>query len=173
MWFPAGEIEVSGRRLKLEANPEAYTEYWSVMVGGVRITGSTPAKVRAAVATQIRKGTAKIDVPFSRLSSSGQRVERGTVYGRHAGNQNLLVRWASGRTEQLSSSGGVLAPLTEAEEKELVSLHRANRDASTALYDFQRKHHIWLERAVDEALTAEAEKMRPAPPEGTMEVEGS
>lgn len=158
MRYPAGTLEVLGRNFELEVDPYSHIAPFSTEVNGVRLYGETVDKLRSSVATQLRKAKAKIDVKFSRLSPSGRGVERGTVYGRHSGNQNLLVRWASGHTEQLNTGGGCLAPLTEPEEREYVRLHQEARAATEALRKFTADHQIWLEKLVDEALTAEAKK---------------
>ena len=96
----------------------------------------------------------KVEVPFFDVHNTAS----GVATGIHANSGNILVRWANGKTDQLSSwllrSGSVLRGLSDEEVAEFVSLKAAVVAAEGALEEFRDARDINLKQAVLDALKA-------------------
>jgi hypothetical protein len=96
----------------------------------------------------------KIEVPFFEVRNAAA----GVATGIHTNSGNILVRWANGKTDQLSSwllrSGSVLRGLSDEEVAEFVSLKAAVVAAEGALEEFRDARDINLKQAVLDALKA-------------------
>ena len=95
----------------------------------------------------------KIEVPFFEVRNAAA----GVATGIHTNSGNILVRWANGKTDQLSSWNGAnerLRCLSDEEVAEFVSLKAAVVTAEKAFKKFRDDRAINLKQVVLDAIKA-------------------
>lgn len=149
---------VHGQEIAVQVGPGGE---WRAEYAGKTLQAPDRQHLLRKLAAEGKKTIVKISVPFTMIS--GPSVRHGTVYGRHAGNGNLLVKWDGGEMGQIGkmSYNQVFTRRLDAEQTDrMIRLRRALRTAQEELSEFERKVRIDLGKAVEDAAAAEAARVR-------------
>ena len=148
------QVTAAGKDYPVDVDEESGV--FSIYMGGDH--GHIRADSLAELTRKARKIKAKFELPFSRVTQD--RVEHGTVTGLHATNGNLLVKWASGKTEQIPAysgyTNGSMPRLTDEETAEAERLLKARNEAVRALDAFVRPRQYGSLKDAAKAAQAKA-----------------
>lgn len=150
------QVQAAGQEYPVDVDEE--TGIFSIYMGGDH--GHIRADSLAELTRKARKIKAKFELPFSRVSND--RVDHGKVTGLHATNGNLLVKWDTGKSEQIPAysgyTSGSMPRLTDEETAEVEALLKARNDAARALDAFLKpRQYDSLKKAAQQAQTAAVE----------------
>jgi hypothetical protein len=120
---------------------------------GARIDAASLDELRTKLARATLMRNKKLAIPIIEWHEG--KMRRGVCTGRHAANQNLLVKWegqAKG-SEQTGrwNSDTFIDPTVEAEYAELC---QADEAAGKACREFEKKHTVDVNKLVNEAYAA-------------------
>lgn len=119
-------------------------------VANLGMEGIVTAATYDDLVKKARKTKTPFELPFTTVEG-----KHGTVTGIHATNQNLLVRWEDGKTEQLAYYAGrdYLARLDDDATEMVKQLNQERTRAVDALEKFKAAHKLegGLRNAVEKA----------------------
>jgi hypothetical protein len=147
-------IEVRGQRYIVQLDEDGIFHAYND-AGIEAATSETRGDLASALSELTKQASAAVSVPFTRLVNGEAR--HGVATGIHAGNRRILVRWAGGRREQLSTVGNsdLLGGMTEAEGLEWARLTEAVHAAGRAIFAFREARKIDLYAEIRAAMAGQ------------------
>lgn len=162
-------MKLKGTMIDIEVDDSG--KFWG-QFGGEWYHDDTLKRVEQRLQNAAKVSTADVKIPFTGIvwgesdhDPTAIEVHEGVGVGIHAGNNNLLVRWAKDpdKTDQLRSySIRDTYRFTKSERKTLVELTKAYAQAHKALKKFLESKEFSLR----DALEAEIKKAAAVPQEG-------
>jgi hypothetical protein len=162
--YPAGTIDVRGTEIPVFVDDAGL---WSCDVGETRLNADSKDGLRTRAMAETARKAVRVSIPFTRYSGNSRTPAiTGTATGIHQGTGNVLVRWDSGKADQItdtrsssyvSEGVGFYRPLSDDEVATITRLRQQLRSDQQELSEYvsPRALRHGLVHAVRDAIEAE------------------
>lgn len=141
---PIGKLDIRGDDIPVYLQGFRFTAH----VDGSHYHADSIEDLRARLMEALRPRKVRVEVPFATVTRTAKPI-KSVAIGLHASNGNVLVRHASGKTEQYNHLTG-FKPGTDFDR--LIELREAYTVARQALEEFETANTFNVKAAVREAV---------------------